>query len=171
MVAPERTIRISFARPEELLSREGSCSEVALRMSVVGQNRKSSMRAHVFRFAPKSGHCATESACPFRATTGPTSDAAFEGRIVKVALFIGTIRYERLPLGWSKTDEFGTTLRTGAQSTCSWRALEWLDIIIVQRHRISSLNCRLNVTMDHQSVISTSANEQELGPYTLQRGG
>src|SRR6478752_1800192 len=34
--------------------------------SVEGRNRKSSMRAHVFRFAPKSGHCATESACPFR---------------------------------------------------------------------------------------------------------
>jgi hypothetical protein len=41
----------------------------------------------------------------------------------------------------------------------------------VQRHRISSLNCHLNVTMDHQSVISRAANEQELGPYTLQRGG
>jgi poly[(R)-3-hydroxyalkanoate] polymerase subunit PhaC len=27
----------------------------------------SSMRAHVFRFAPESGHCATDSACPFRA--------------------------------------------------------------------------------------------------------
>jgi hypothetical protein len=25
------------------------------------------MRANVFRFAPKSGHCAIESACPFRA--------------------------------------------------------------------------------------------------------
>jgi hypothetical protein len=25
------------------------------------------MRANVFRFAPESGHCATESACPFRA--------------------------------------------------------------------------------------------------------
>src|SRR5258705_13994145 len=33
----------------------------------LGQNRKSSMPAHVFRFAPKSGHCATGSACPFRA--------------------------------------------------------------------------------------------------------
>ena len=50
-------------------------------------------------------------------------------------------------------------------------SLEWLDIIIVQRHRISSLNCHLNVTMDHQSVISRAANEQGLGPYTLQRGG
>src|SRR5258706_7076448 len=38
----------------------------------LGQNRKSSIRAHVFRFAPKSGHCATESACPFRAISGFT---------------------------------------------------------------------------------------------------
>src|SRR5260370_170258 len=36
-------------------------------MSPWGQNRKSSMRAYDFRFAPESGHCATESACPFRA--------------------------------------------------------------------------------------------------------
>jgi hypothetical protein len=36
-------------------------------MSELGQNRKSSTRANVFRFAPKSGHRATESACPFRA--------------------------------------------------------------------------------------------------------
>src|SRR5260221_6974091 len=39
-------------------------------MSQLGQNRKSSMRANVFRFAPKSGHCATESACPFCAKSG-----------------------------------------------------------------------------------------------------
>src|SRR6266404_540446 len=32
-----------------------------------GQNRKSSMRAYVFRFAPESGHRAMQSACPFRA--------------------------------------------------------------------------------------------------------
>src|SRR5258708_32994929 len=42
----------------------------ATSMSESGQNRKSSMRAHVFRFAPKSGHCATESACPFGAKPG-----------------------------------------------------------------------------------------------------
>ena len=42
-------------------------------MSLMGQNRKSSMRAYVFRFAPKSGHCATESACPFRANNGSQS--------------------------------------------------------------------------------------------------
>src|SRR5258706_802705 len=28
------------------------------------------MRAHVFRFAPKSGHCATDSTCPVRANSG-----------------------------------------------------------------------------------------------------
>ena len=28
------------------------------------------MRAYVFRFAPESGHCATQPACPFRATSG-----------------------------------------------------------------------------------------------------
>src|SRR5258707_15344749 len=36
----------------------------------LGQNRKYSTRANDFRFAPKSGHCATDSACPFRAKTG-----------------------------------------------------------------------------------------------------
>ena len=36
----------------------------------MGQNRKNSRRAHVFRFAPESGHCATDAACPFRATSG-----------------------------------------------------------------------------------------------------
>src|SRR5258707_10923362 len=38
--------------------------------SALGQNRKYSTRANDFRFAPKSGHCATDSACPFRAKTG-----------------------------------------------------------------------------------------------------
>src|SRR3981189_3100315 len=36
-------------------------------MSQMGQNRKSSTRANVFRFAPESGHRAMQSACPFRA--------------------------------------------------------------------------------------------------------
>jgi hypothetical protein len=40
------------------------------RMSVPGQNRKSSMRADVFRFAPESGHRAMQSACPFGARNG-----------------------------------------------------------------------------------------------------
>jgi hypothetical protein len=35
-----------------------------------GQNRKSSMRANVFRFAPESGHCATQSACLKSAMNG-----------------------------------------------------------------------------------------------------
>ena len=43
-------------------------------MSASGQNRKSSMRAHVFCFAPESGHCGTESACPFRARLGHRPD-------------------------------------------------------------------------------------------------
>src|SRR5260370_36809212 len=36
-------------------------------MSQLGQNRKSSMRAHVFRCSPNSGHRQDTSACPFRA--------------------------------------------------------------------------------------------------------
>ena len=40
---------------------------ITVAMTVVGQNRKSSLRAYVFRFAPESRHYATHSACPFRA--------------------------------------------------------------------------------------------------------
>src|SRR5258706_14176443 len=36
----------------------------------LGQNRKSSRRANVFRFAPESGHRAMQSAYPFRARSG-----------------------------------------------------------------------------------------------------
>src|SRR5258707_11223796 len=32
-----------------------------------GQNRKSSMRAHVFRCSPNNGHCQDTSVCPLRA--------------------------------------------------------------------------------------------------------
>src|SRR5258706_10080338 len=39
-------------------------------MSEMGQKAKYSLRADVFCFAPESGHCGTESACPFRAKTG-----------------------------------------------------------------------------------------------------
>jgi hypothetical protein len=39
-------------------------------MTGLGQNRKSSMRAYVFRFAPESGHRALQSACLFRAKLG-----------------------------------------------------------------------------------------------------
>jgi hypothetical protein len=40
-------------------------------MSGSGQNRKSSMRANVFRFAPESGHRTTRSACPVGAKNRP----------------------------------------------------------------------------------------------------
>ena len=46
----------------------------------IGQNRKSSMRAHVFRFAPESGHCATEPACPFRANRATFARLKSKGR-------------------------------------------------------------------------------------------
>src|SRR6267154_2231336 len=36
-------------------------------MSLVGQNRKNSMRAYVFRCSPNNGHRQDTSACPFRA--------------------------------------------------------------------------------------------------------
>src|SRR5260370_41966564 len=36
-------------------------------MSVLGQNRKYSRRADVFRSTPKTGHRSMRSACPFRA--------------------------------------------------------------------------------------------------------
>ena len=36
-------------------------------MSELGQTRKYSPRAHVFRSAPNNGHMATTAACPFRA--------------------------------------------------------------------------------------------------------
>src|SRR5260221_14313699 len=45
-------------------------------MSESGQNRKSSMRAHVFRFTPESRHCPIESACPFRAPGADITDRA-----------------------------------------------------------------------------------------------
>ena len=37
------------------------------RMSALGQSRKYSRRADVFRSTPKTGHRATQSSCPFRA--------------------------------------------------------------------------------------------------------
>src|SRR6266576_3043813 len=45
--------------------------------SEMGQNRKSSMRANVFRFAPESGHRAMQSACPFRARNGSEATRAY----------------------------------------------------------------------------------------------
>ena len=39
-------------------------------MSELGQTRKYSPRAHVFRSAPNNGHMATTAACPFGANNG-----------------------------------------------------------------------------------------------------
>jgi hypothetical protein len=39
-------------------------------MSQLGQNRISSLRGYVFRFAPESGHRELQSACLFRANNG-----------------------------------------------------------------------------------------------------
>jgi hypothetical protein len=43
--------------------------------SARGQNRKSSMRANVFRCSPNNGHCQDTSVCPLRARTGPSVPA------------------------------------------------------------------------------------------------
>ena len=59
-----RTKRISSFRKFRLLPPKDFFDSI-------GQNRKSSMRANVFRFAPESGHRAMQSACPFRAISGP----------------------------------------------------------------------------------------------------
>src|SRR5258705_5875499 len=40
------------------------------RKTAMGQNRKSSMRANVFRCSPNNGHRQDTSACPFRANNG-----------------------------------------------------------------------------------------------------
>ena len=63
-------------------------------MSQLGQNRISSLRGYVFRFAPESGHRALQSACLFRAKArnrcaiarcagSPTASAVTGGKIVK----------------------------------------------------------------------------------------
>src|SRR6478752_941685 len=44
------------------------------------QNRKSSMRAYVFRFAPESGRRATWSACPFRERWGRSKGVSDSAR-------------------------------------------------------------------------------------------
>lgn len=43
-----------------------------------GQNRKYSRRAYVFRFAPESGHCAAQSACPFRCPNPDIATASLD---------------------------------------------------------------------------------------------
>ena len=51
-------------------NRRGATRARGVITSELGQNRISSLRGYVFRFAPESGHRAMRSACPFRATTG-----------------------------------------------------------------------------------------------------
>src|SRR5260221_13167414 len=60
----------------------------------LGQNRKSSMRAHVFRFAPKSGHCATDSTCPFRADTVEKVFSGWRTKFFRTADAVRTRRRE-----------------------------------------------------------------------------
>jgi len=49
---------------EARLKRLYDAIESGVAESELGQNRKSSTRANVFRFAPESGHRAMQSACP-----------------------------------------------------------------------------------------------------------
>jgi len=60
-------VHLSFSRGRRT---NGSSAMIGHSVSASGQNRKSSMRANVFRFAPESGHRAMQSACPFRAMNG-----------------------------------------------------------------------------------------------------
>ena len=57
-------------------------------MSATGQNRKYSTRANDFRFAPKSGHSATDSACPFRRS----------GHWQRAAIFPGNTNFRSIEL-------------------------------------------------------------------------
>ena len=72
-------------------------------MSVVGQNRKSSMRAYDFRCSPNNGHRQDTSACPFRASFGRRTlahDCVNPGNgeaILRKTRSVGDRRY-RLPV-------------------------------------------------------------------------
>jgi hypothetical protein len=48
-------------------------------MSQLGQNRKSSLRAIVFRCSPNNGHCQDTSVCPFRGQFQTLEAAAITG--------------------------------------------------------------------------------------------
>jgi len=48
-------------------------------MSAWGQNRISSLRGYVFRFAPESGHRALQSACLLCAKSGPAVEWPLQG--------------------------------------------------------------------------------------------
>jgi len=65
-------------------------------MSDVGQNRKSPMRAYVFRFAPESGRRATWSACPKkpRADIAPIKQRYSSGSLAAVGEAAVAIEFE-----------------------------------------------------------------------------
>jgi hypothetical protein len=72
--------------------------------SALGQDRKSSMRANVFRFAPKNGHCPMQSACPFGAANsghGAVYSITSSARARRVA---GTCKPNPLADGWLITN-------------------------------------------------------------------
>src|SRR5204863_10077481 len=79
-------------------------------MSQMGQNRKSSMRANVFRCSPNNGHRQGTSACPFRAKTG--SEARSFDRLVRAGekgrRGFDTERFRRLEI--NDKQEFGGLL-------------------------------------------------------------
>src|ERR1700694_5494908 len=77
MVKPARTTPLSLA----LCGRAGSekwhaigARSVVSPMSELSQTEKNSVRAYILRFAPESGHCAMQSARPFRARKADMPD-------------------------------------------------------------------------------------------------
>src|SRR5258707_835145 len=90
------------------------------RMSGLGQNRKSSMGAYVFRCSPNNGHRQETSACPFRAMSGSSGRGA-ERRRISLEPFIGplvkearraffmrqTVRSGRIKVGSAPLSGFG----------------------------------------------------------------
>jgi hypothetical protein len=73
-------------------------SSLQAAMSELGQNRKSSMRAHVFRFTPESRHHVTHAACPFRAANRRHLAATSLGRFVGVERAVERSRSCSLPV-------------------------------------------------------------------------
>jgi hypothetical protein len=67
-------------------------------MSAPGQNRKSSMRAYVFRCSPNNGHRQDTSACPFRAISGHSGTPAIRYAAANLSISFG--RNGTLSLIW-----------------------------------------------------------------------
>src|SRR5258707_4353932 len=84
--------------------------------SPLGQNRKSSIRAHVFCFAPESGHCGTESACPFRATSGSRGSLLILALEQRQRLMLGSVQIAGAGARFSPHDQIE---RRQAQSRCA----------------------------------------------------